>query len=221
MNKKSENLELKVVQPDDVQAVAAEELDEDEKEFRALRRDLPGMAGASAVGMTAISVGKAPQKNQYFRTSPEFYMVTGIVDQDLGMEKHFFAVTREMEVALHGIGITVADYALYWTITSQGASKIIPVRLAGPDGEQNEYARTKQIGLEEAKTRWVRLFTDMDNKCYRTFPAPDGRFSDPIFPALKPAKVFRLAFRDRGHLIDSTEHAYYKRLAARDTESDS
>ena len=40
-----------------------EELDEEEREFRALRRDLPGVKGASAAGIVAISVGKAPTKN--------------------------------------------------------------------------------------------------------------------------------------------------------------
>ena len=47
-----------------------EELDEEEQEFRALRRDLPGVKGASAVGIVAISVGKAPAKNEFFRMSP-------------------------------------------------------------------------------------------------------------------------------------------------------
>ena len=49
-----------------------EELDEEEREFRTLRRDLPGVKGASAAGIVAISVGKAPGKNEFFRTHPEF-----------------------------------------------------------------------------------------------------------------------------------------------------
>ena len=35
-----------------------EQLDDEEKEFRALRRDLPGVKGTSAAGIVAISVGK-------------------------------------------------------------------------------------------------------------------------------------------------------------------
>ena len=35
----------------------SEQLDEEEKEFHALRRDLPGVKGASAAGIVAISVG--------------------------------------------------------------------------------------------------------------------------------------------------------------------
>ena len=49
-----------------------EELDEEEKEFCAVRRDLPGVKGASAAGIVAISVGKAPTKNEFFRCHLEF-----------------------------------------------------------------------------------------------------------------------------------------------------
>lgn len=64
----------------------------------------------------------------------------------------------------------------------------------------------------------MRLFTDMENKCYDVFPAPAGRFGEPQFPELKPAKIFKLAFRDKGRLVDSTEHSLFKKWAARDTD---
>ena len=62
----------------------------------------------------------------------------------------------------------------------------------------------------------MRLYTDQENKVYRVFPAPAERFADPIWPVLKPAKIFRLAFRDKGRLVDSTEHPLFKKWAARD-----
>jgi hypothetical protein len=43
-----------------------EQLDDEEKEFRALRRDLPGVKGTSAAGIVTISVGKKPAKNEFF-----------------------------------------------------------------------------------------------------------------------------------------------------------
>src|SRR5262249_39248357 len=57
-----------------------EELDEEEKEFRALRRDLPGVKGASAIGIVAIGVGKTPGRHEFFRTHAEFRPVVPIVD---------------------------------------------------------------------------------------------------------------------------------------------
>jgi len=195
-----------------------EEFDEEEKEFRALRRDLPGVKGASAIGIVAIGVGKTPGRHEFFRTHAEFRPVVPIVDLEIGMEKQFFAVTDEMVEALAGIGISVSNHTLYLTATARGAVKIIPVRGANSDGEQNEYNRTKEMGLVRAMDEWVRLFVDQDNKVYKIFSAPAGRFAEPIWPQLKPAKIFRLAFRDKGRLVDSTEHPLFQRWAARDKD---
>ena len=48
--------------PDGISSEIAAELEEEEAEFRAIRRDLPGVKGTSATGIVAISVGKAPPK---------------------------------------------------------------------------------------------------------------------------------------------------------------
>jgi hypothetical protein len=202
-----------------LEIVSDEELDEEEREFRALRRDLPGVKGASAVGIVSIGVVKIPGRNEFFRTHADFRPIIPIVDLEVGMERQFFAVTDEMVEALAGIGISVTSHALYLTVTSRGAVKIVPVRQANADGEQNEYARTKEIGLMQGQTEWVRLYTDQENRCYKVFSAPDGRFADPIWPALKPAKIFRLAFRDKGRLIDSPQHTLFQKWAARDKDA--
>jgi hypothetical protein len=198
--------DLKIVPPTE------EELDEEEQEYRALRRDLPGVQGASAVGIVAVSVGKAPSKNEFFRTHADFRPRVPLVDVEVGMERQFFAIGGDMEEALKSIGITVSDHLLYLTVTPRGAVRIIPIHCA----TNNEYTRTKELGLVEGIDQWVRLYTDQENKVYKVFPAPAGRFADPIWPALKPAKIFRLAFRDKGRLVDSTEHALFKKWAARD-----
>jgi hypothetical protein len=196
----------------------ADQLDEEEAEFRAIRRDLPGVKGGSAVGIVAISVGKTPSKNEFFRSHPIFRPIVPMVDQEVGMEKQFFAVAADMVEPLNSIGITVTDHMLYLTITARGALRVVPVRQAGPDGEQNEYHRTKEIGLVQAIDEWVRLYTDQENRCYKVFSAPAGRYGDPLFPELKPAKIFRLGFRDKGRLLDSTEHPLFKKWAARDSD---
>ena len=61
----------------------AAELDEEEQEFRALRRDLPGVKGASAAGTVTISVGKAPSKNEFFRAHPDFRPIMPLVDTEV------------------------------------------------------------------------------------------------------------------------------------------
>jgi hypothetical protein len=116
----------------------AEELDEEEKEYRALRRDQDGVKDAAAAGIVTISVGKTPGKNEFFRTHPEFRPIVPIVNVEIGMDKHYFAVAPDMVTALSGIGIAVTDHALYLTVTSRGAIRVVPVRQANNDGEQNE-----------------------------------------------------------------------------------
>jgi hypothetical protein len=195
-----------------------EQLDEEEKEFRALRCDLPGVKGASAAGIVTISVGKTTAKNEFFRTHKTFRPIIPMVDIEVGMERQFFAVTKEMVEPLGAIGITVTNHVLYLTVTSAGAVRIVPVRQADSDGVQNDYNRTRELGLIQGMDEWVRLYTDTENRCYKVFLAPAGRFSEPLLPTLTDAKLFRLAFRDKGRLLDNVEHPLFKKWAARDSE---
>jgi hypothetical protein len=141
-------------------AVVAEELDEDEIEFKKLRRDLPGVKGASAIGIVTINVNKKPEANEFFRTHRDFMPIIPIVNIEVGMERQFFAVTDDMVVALAGIGITVSDHRLYMIVTPRGAVRIIPINVTS----ENEYDRTKEIGLIDGIQKWVRLYTDRENK---------------------------------------------------------
>jgi hypothetical protein len=196
----------------------AEELDADEVEFRAIRRDLPGVKGASGAGIVTISVGKTPTKNEFFRTHREWRPLVPVVDHEVGIERQYFAVTADMVENLAAIGITVSSHILYLTVTARGAIRIIPVRQAANDDQQDEYSRTKEIGLIRGIDEWVRLFTDQENRCYKVFPAPADRFGDPQWPALKDGQIFRLAFKDKGRLLDSPQHPLFMKWAARDSE---
>jgi hypothetical protein len=194
------------------ESVTGEELDADEAEFAKLRRDLPGVKGASAVGIVTITVSANPVKNEFFRTHPTFCPEVMLVQNEEGMEKHYYAVDTGMEIPLKSIGITCVLHKLYLIVTPRGAVRIIPINCE----IENEWARTKEIGLLEGREQWVRIYSDKENSSWKVFPADPGRFADPIWPDLKPGKIFRLAFRDKGRLIDSPEHPLFKKWAARD-----
>jgi hypothetical protein len=49
------------------------------------------------------------------------------------------------------------------------------------------------------------------------FKAKPGRFGEPQWPELTDAKIFRLAFRDKGRLLDSPQHPLYLKWSARDS----
>ncbi len=194
-----------------------EELDEEEKEFRALRRDLPGVAGAAEVGMLTVSVGRQPTpKNEFYRTCADFRPVVPLVNVEAGMDRHYIAVMPGMIEALAGIGIAATNHVLYLTVTPRGSLKIIPISCPNAEGEMNEWARTKEMALIDGIDNWVRMYVDKENGAFKSFPAPAGRFGEPKFPEIKPAKLIRMAFRDKGRLIDSTDHVLVQKWAGRD-----
>src|SRR5262249_18412557 len=146
----------------------------------------------------------------------DFKPVVPLVDIEVGMEKYFIAVAPNMIEPLSGIGITVTDHVLYLIITPRGGLQIIPIRGPNAEGEVNEWARTKEAALIDAIDGWVRMYRERESSSYKSFPAPAGRYGDPNWPNIKPAKIFRLAFRDKGRLIDSPEHILVQRWAGRD-----
>jgi hypothetical protein len=201
----------------DLKVVTEEELDEEEKEFRALRRDLPGVKGAGEAGILTVSVGKQPTpKNVFYRTHPTFRPVVLLVNVEVGMDHHFIAVMPHMIEPLASIGITVTDHTLYLIVTEDGGLRIIPVRGPNTEGEQNEWDRTKEMALLAGGDEWVRMYSDRPNNAFKCFPAPKDRFGDPKWPEIKPAKIMRMAFRDKGRLIDSTDHILVQKWAGRD-----
>ena len=176
------------------------------------------MKGAAAAGIVTIGVGKTPGKNEFFRTHLTFRPVVQMVDVEIGMEKTYFAVSPGMVEPLafdrHHLfpAYAVSDNH----VAGSAANYSSPLRRRGRHSERIQRV-PRSIGLISAMKKWKRLFTDTENACYRVFPAPEDRFPDPLWPdELKPAKIFRLAFRDRGRLIDSPQHELFQRWAARD-----
>src|SRR5262249_14256637 len=123
-------------------------------------------------------------------------------------------VSAPMVEQLAAIDIEVHPYALYLIATREGAVRW--ARQEGNDGSQNEWNRTKEIALAQGVKRWVRLVSDRVNSRYRVYPAPDDRFPDPTWPDMPEHKLFRLGFRDRGHLIDGINHPLFRKWAATD-----
>jgi hypothetical protein len=191
-----------------------EQLDTDEEEYRRMRRDIPHVAGAAAAGLLALGVSKTPDKNDFFRTKKGFCPVFDMVSLVAGMEHKFFAVDAKMLDPLASIGIRTAPHVLYLTITTQGVLRVIPVRCVDEAGERNEYSSTKEAALLLAMDVWVRLYSDVKQGNYRGYQAAPDRFPDPVWPEISEAKVFRLAFRDRGCLIDSVDHPRFAAWAA-------
>jgi hypothetical protein len=197
-----------------------EDLSEDEAEFARLRRDLPNVEGSAAIGIVSIAVAKAPPKNEFFRVKKGFRPIVDIVVDQVGLDQRYYVVDRGMAEELRSIGISFAPHALYLILTTKGAFRIIPARCPDADGARNDYAASKELALREAEDNWLRLYTDKENQCYRRYPAPKDRFPEPVWPQLTDAKIFRLAFRERGCLIDSPQHSRFIDWTAAETKND-
>jgi hypothetical protein len=142
-----------------------------------------------------------------------------MVNIEVGMDRHFIAVAPNMVEPLASIGITVTDHTLYLIVTPPGALQIIPVPGPNQDGEQHEANRTREMALIDGIDGWYRMYWDKANGVYRSFPAPAGRFGDPNWPTpFKPAKIFRMGFRNKGRLIDHTDHILFQKWAGRDRD---
>ena len=183
-----------------------QDLDADEVEFARLRRDLPHVEGAAALGIQSINVAKAPPKNTFFRAHKGFRPIVDLVVDQIRLDQKYYAVDPKMTPVLTSIGIDYAPHTLYLIITPTGGFRVIPVRCPDGDGERNGYASSKELALRQSEDGWVRIYTDMENQTYRVFPAPKNRFPEPVWPPLSAARIFRLCFRDRGYLIDTSEH---------------
>jgi hypothetical protein len=214
--------ELRPVQPTeenprepDAVTPTDQQLDEDEMALRALRLDLPGIGGAPT-GIVSIAVSDRFPRREFFRAHPTHTAVLPMVDHAAGMDVEYHVVTPSMVPELASIGVDALSYRLYEVLTAEGAVRLIPVRQADLDGSVNAWNLSKEIALTRAQALWVRAISDRANGRYRVFEAPRGRFPDPLWPALSLAKLARLAFTDRGRLIDNPDHPLFRKWAARD-----
>jgi hypothetical protein len=195
---------------------AATDLDEDERALRALRLDLPGSNVAVPNGIIALTVSKRFPGREFFRAHPDYHPTMHVIDHAAGLDLEYHVVSPSMVPELASIGVDVLPHRIYVTMTTEGAIRLIPARQADIDGSQNEWNRTREVVLLRGMTHWVRAISDRANGRYRVFQAAEGRFPDPLWPEMSLAKIIKLAFTDRGHLIDSPEHPLFRKWAARD-----
>jgi hypothetical protein len=187
-------------------------LDAEEKLLSEMRTDLPGRAGVPD-GVVAITVAHKLPKDTFLRVNKPNTIAVRMYAKTVGMDTEYYAIHPSMWTAFASIDVTLANFRLYEILTHDGAHFVHPVRQADHGDSQNEYTRTKEIALETATTKWVRISTDKANKKYRVFPAAKDRFPDPLFPGYTPARLLKLCFADRGLLVDSAQHDLFKGLA--------
>ena len=104
---------------------------------------------------------------------------------------------------------TFSPRLLVTAINRQGLLFVWPIRLPGSDGRIDEWSRSAMEAAGEAKSRWVRVVSNMQLAAYELFVA-FGQFPEPDWPKITFQEIIKVAFRDK--LIADREHPVLKRL---------
>jgi hypothetical protein len=157
---------------------------------------------------------KRPPGDIYFRvrSGAEHTLTVGIFEPttDDGERGDVYLVKKNMLHVFEGL---VTQRQLFVCITVQGKVMVWPAKLPRPGRRSggDRYNETALKGAELAKTRWTRVYSDQDLKCYR-IKHPADPFPDPDWSKVPPlSELLRRAFGD-GRVIGSPEHPEAKRI---------
>jgi hypothetical protein len=169
-----------------------------------LSPDAAAVAGTTEI-LSHVPVRK-PSRHEFFRTRPdaESWFDTGVFEDK--EEHETFFVTPRMREALVG---EIKPVLLVPTITRQGVLLLWPLKLPVEGQRHNAWTETAREAAELAKTRWVRLASDMLLRGNRIYQA-EGELSDPIWPDKPLPELMRIAFKDR--IVDTENHPVVRRL---------
>jgi hypothetical protein len=176
----------------------------DPKRLR-LSQDFDQLAGVTKL-VTTVPVRK-PDPCAFVRVHPDpaFCLLAALLlDRVDGTDTYL------VDPALQGeVGSVARVKALYTAMTRQGVLFVWPVGITGPDGRTNTWNDSAQQAAEVAKTRWVRVTSNLALGAYEIV-VPHAELPEPEWPDLSLARILELAFRDR--FIDSPDHPVLRRL---------
>ena len=181
----------------------------------ALRVAPDSVSAISAVEeLDTVSVRK-PKPTEYFRTHPDYGLDTvgfepprGDSDFDGQLYLVYPAARTAMVVLLGDLPV----FRLYLCWSLQGHPFIWPCKMPRENGRGNQWANSRLVAAEAAKTRWVRVIADMSMGKYRRFVA-EGDIPDPKWPNRSFGELIHMGFAD--YKIEHPDHPVIKRLRGR------
>lgn len=170
-----------------------------------------GQDFASAVGVerliTTVPVRK-PTKEWFVRTHPDpaYRLQTAVLELKEEREVYLVAPVLRSELASEP---TFSPRLLVTSVTRQGVLFLWPIRLPGPDGRTDDWSRSSMDAAEEAKSRWVRVTSNMALGAYDVTVA-SGQVAEPTWPGISFQEIIKIAFRDK--MISERNHPVLRRL---------
>jgi hypothetical protein len=191
--------------PEEVQKVDAAPNPFDVDQLRLAQTD------PAAIGVQELLVNvayKKPPRDAFFRVhpSPEYSVTIGTLE--LSGRDEVYYVGPSLWGAL-STEKTFGRRLVHTCVTAQGEPFLWGCRMPGLDGKQPPWVTIPLEAAREAKTQWVRLFWDNDQRKHRILTAKNQR-DEPQWPEKSLSDLLRLAFADM--LILDMDHPVLKRL---------
>jgi hypothetical protein len=166
---------------------------------------------ASAVGVKPLLKTvpvKKPSKEWFVRTHPDpaYQMSTAVLE--LKEDRETYLVSRELWPLLADEK-TFSPRLLVTAINRQKVLFLWPIRLPGSDGKIDDWSRSAMDAADEARSRWVRVTSNMSLGAYEVAVA-SGHVADPVWPDNAFQEIIKIAFRDK--MISDWDHPVLKRL---------
>jgi hypothetical protein len=170
-----------------------------------LDQDFEAGMGVEKV-LNTVHIGR-PSKHNFFRIDPrqDYQLTTGVlIHEEEG--KEVYLVDPALRPALIE---DIVPVVLFTGLTRQEDIFLLPVRLPGPDGRQNEWHTSLFEAAKIAMTGWIRVVANKMNRCYDVYRAK-GDLLDPTWPKESFKHILEVAFRDR--YITSLDHVVIRKL---------
>jgi hypothetical protein len=181
---------------------------EDEWNLDALRVSQEFAEGLGVEPVVADCPVRKPDKAAWIRTHPDpSYSIETLI-LELREERESYLVSPRLHSALIAEP-TVTRQLLTTAITRQGRLFLWPLKLPGPDGRSNPWNDAAAEGARRARTKWVRIASDMAYGSYRIWEA-SADLGEPKWPKLAFSEILKLAFADR--FIRDLDHPVVRRL---------
>jgi hypothetical protein len=160
--------------------------------------------------VTTVPV-RRPNRQDFSRVHPdESYRLTPAAIIDIKEDREVYLVMPNMAKELPG---EFAAATLFTAITRQGVLFIWPVKLPGLDGKYNPWHQSAAEAAERARTRWIRITSNMNLGAYEISEAT-GNWPEPEWPKVLFQEILKIAFR--GRFVDTPDHPLIRRLKGTD-----
>lgn len=169
-----------------------------------LSQDFAASIGVKREVLT-VAVRK-PDRLWWIQTHPdeERRFTTAVLN--LKEDREMYLVDRELWGDLAG---EIMPVVLILTVNRQGVVFFWPIRMPGEDGRLDQWNRSALAAADLAKTKWVRVASNLGLGAYDVFSATN-ELPPPVWPEMTLDALLRVAFRDR--FVDRRDHPVLRKL---------